>query len=142
MIAVEILRAFEKAIKPIVKDIDIHPIGRNRVGNKTPFVLLRKGNEQISDVARRKTRINKAYEIEVLLITETDWVNVIKLQTDIENAIQKIDTSQLTGGKCLEWQSVEVPPAGQSLSAFSFDFANFTGNRQLTLIRYLVHNYQ
>jgi len=137
MIAYNCIKAIEKAIKPHVKNIHLHPKGRGRIGNKMPSVMIRKGDEEMSDIIKRKGHITKRVTYELMLITEyTDIKQLITLQESIENAIMDIDITTVTGLDCIEWAGVEAPPASQSLNAFSFDTANVTGNRQLTLIRF------
>jgi len=99
--------------------------------------MIRKGDEEISDSIKRKAHITKRVTFEIMLITEgNDIKQLTTLQECIENAIMNIDLTTVTGLDCIMWAGVEVPPATQSLNAFSFDMANITGNRQLTLIRF------
>ena len=137
MIAYNCIKAIEKAIKPHVRNIHLHPQGRGKVGNKMPTAMIRKGDEEVSDIIKRKGHITKRVLFEIMLITEYNNIKqLVTLQENVENAIMNIDLTTVTGLDSIEWAGVETPPASQSINAFSFDIANITGNRQLTIIRF------
>lgn len=137
MTAQNILRAIEKAIKPIVTTVYFHPQGRGRVGNKTPFVLIRKGNETPAEV-QVKMKICKEIEYEILLCVDSPTqAETIRLQNLIEAAIKQIDCSSVANLACIRWAGVEVPTADSGGDFFSFDTPNIRATWQLILIRYI-----
>lgn len=136
MIAQEILKAIEKAVKPIVPDVYFHPQGRGKVGDRTQVVLIRKGNEEEGE-RLVKGRIAKNLYFQILLIVAAlDLREIIRLQNLIENAVQNIDCSEVTDLWCVQWAGVEVPDAQDSRTAESYDIPNIAGNKQLHIITF------
>jgi hypothetical protein len=131
------MREVKKVIDPLVSYAGYHPDDRNMVGNKIPAVLIRKGDEDESDVLNLKGYITKVINFEIMLITENNRFEPTNiLQTDIETAVTNIPVNAIEGLYCIQWAGVEEPTAEQTATAFSFDSANKLGNRKLTLLKF------
>jgi hypothetical protein len=102
-----------------------------------PSVLIRKGDEDETEILNIKGHITKSINFEIMLITENNRFEPTNiLQTDIETAVTNIPVNTIEGLYCIQWAGVEEPTAEQTATAFSFDSANKLGNRKLTLLKF------